>query len=194
MAQVFVDAFAGRFGVESTVPPEAGARIASLLRNEIIGPTRENAPLLRQSGAMSMKLVAPLLVLAAACVPGTALAGERMFGFEMEKTFSGQTLDGIYDNGSFFSETYFEDGSIRYHDVDGADSGQWSVEDDTFCTFYESSPGACFFVERDGANCFTFFQALEGEDGSLVPDSAWTSRGWQRGADSTCDTPPGAEV
>jgi len=189
-----VDAFAGLFGVESSVPPEAGARIASLHRNEIIGPTRKNAPFLRQSGGMSMKLVAALLVLAAVPAPGVALAGERMFGFEMEKTFSDQTLDGIYDNGSFFSETYFEDGSIRYHDIEGADSGQWSVEDDTFCTFYESSSGACFFVERDGENCFTFFLALEGDGGALVPDTSWTSRGWRRGAESTCDTPPGAEI
>ena len=49
--------------------------------------------------------------------------------------------------------------SIRYHDVNGADSGEWSVKDDTFCTFYEGQEGACFFVERDGANCFTFFEA-----------------------------------
>ena len=176
------------------MPPETGARFASLPRNQIIGPTRKNAPLLRQSGAMSMKLVTSLVVLAAVGGAGPSLAGERMFGFEMEKAFAGQTLDGIYDNGSFFSETYFEDGSIRYHDIQGADSGQWSVEDDTFCTFYESSSGACFVVERDGENCFTFFQALEGDDGRPVPDTTWTSRGWRRGADSTCDTPPGAEV
>ncbi len=141
-----------------------------------------------------MNLRTPATILALLIAPAAALAGERMFGFEMEKTFSGRTLDGVYENGSFFSETYFEDGSIRYHDIEGADSGQWAVEDDTFCTFYESAAGACFFVERDGENCFTFYQALEGDGGRLVPDTEWTSRGWRRGADSTCDTPPGAEI
>lgn len=143
---------------------------------------------------MSMNLRAATAILAGLALPAPAIAGERMFGFEMEKAFSGQTLDGIYEDGSFFSETYFEDGSIRYHDVQGADSGQWSVEDDTFCTFYESSSGACFFVERNGDNCFTFFEAVEGDGGRLEPGKTWTSRGWRRGEDSTCDTPPGAEI
>ncbi len=141
-----------------------------------------------------MNLLAPAAILAFLAAPVSASAGERMFGFEMEKTFSGQTLDGVYENGSFFSETYFEDGSIRYHDVEGADSGQWSVEEDTFCTFYEAASGACFFVERDGDNCFTFFQAVEGDGSGLVPSPTWTSRGWKRGTESTCDTPPGAEI
>jgi len=162
--------------------------------NEIIGRIRKNAQLLRQSRAMSMNLRFSAALIALAALPASAVAGERMFGFEMEKTFSGQTLDGIYENGSFFSETYFEDGSIRYHDVQGADSGAWSVEDDTFCTFYEGAAGACFFVERDGDNCFTFFQAVEGEGGAMAPSRTWTSRGWRRGAESTCDTPPGAEI
>ena len=143
---------------------------------------------------MSMSLRAAMMILALVAATPPAAAGERMFGFEMEKTFSGQTLDGIYENGSFFSETYFEDGSIRYHDVQGADSGEWSVEEDTFCTFYEAASGACFFVERDGDNCFTFFQAVAGDGGKMVPSADWTSRGWRRGEDSTCDTPPGAEI
>ncbi len=144
---------------------------------------------------MSMKLARVLasgLALVAMLAP--AVAAERMFGFEMEKTFSGMTLDGIYDNGSFFSETYFEDGSIRYHDSEGADSGAWSVENDTFCTFYEGANGACFVVVREGGNCFTFYVAIEDESGNAAPDSVWTSRGWRRGEESTCETPPGAEI
>jgi hypothetical protein len=141
-----------------------------------------------------MKLLAAFLaVLAPAVAPG-ASAGERMFGFELEKAFAGYTFDGIYDDGAFFSETYYEDGSIRYHDVNGADSGEWSIEGDTFCTFYEASQGACFFVERDGENCFTFFEAVEGDGGGLKPNDTWTSRAWNREAESTCTTPPGAEI
>lgn len=143
-----------------------------------------------------MKLVTPLAsaILLIFAQPLTAAAAERMFGFEMERAFSGHTFDGIYDDGAFFSETYFEDGSIRYHDIDGADSGQWTVEGDTFCTFYEGAQGACFFVEREGANCFTFYEAVEGNDGSLSPSRTWTSRAWNRKSGSTCTTPPGAEI
>lgn len=137
----------------------------------------------------------PLLGAAALLLAASSAgASERMFGFEMEKTFAGFTFDGIYDDGAFFSETYFEDGSIRYHDVDGADSGQWSIEGDTFCTFYEGAQGACFFVERDGENCFTFYEAVEGEGGAPKASDTWTSRAWNRESDSTCETPPGAEI
>jgi hypothetical protein len=141
-----------------------------------------------------MKLLASLAAISLVLAVPAAGASERMFGFEMEKAFSGFTFDGIYDDGSFFSETYFEDGSIRYHDVDGADSGQWSVESDTFCTFYEDSQGACFFVEREGENCYTFYEAVEGEGGAPVASETWTSRAWNRDSDSTCVTPPGAEI
>ena len=141
-----------------------------------------------------MKLRPALAALPVLLAVLPAAASQRLFGFEMDKTFSGETFDGIYDDGAFFSETYFEDGSIRYHDIDGADSGQWSIESDTFCTFYENAQGACFFVERDGDNCFTFYEAVEGPDGSAKPNDSWTSRAWNRDADSTCTTPPGAEI
>ena len=55
-------------------------------------------------------------------------ASERLFGFEMEKTFSGQTFDGIYENGGFFSETYFEDGSIRSIKINGTTIPQAEIQ------------------------------------------------------------------
>ncbi len=140
----------------------------------------------------------PLLVfLVLAATFGAAEAGgsgQRMLGDEIRAALTGITLDGIYSDKLFFSETYFEDGLIRYHDVHGADSGEWTIEDDTFCTFYESLSGACFFVERDGDNCFSFFEAVEDENGALHPAPDWTSRGWNREKDSTCPTPPEAEI
>jgi hypothetical protein len=117
-----------------------------------------------------------------------------MVNHEMRLAFEGITLDGVYKDGLFFSETYFEDGLIRYHDVQGADSGEWTVEDDTFCTFYENQTGACFFVVRDGENCFSFFEAVEDERGGVFPADDWTSRGWNREMDPTCSSPPEAEV
>src|SRR6188474_336530 len=61
--QVFADVFVADFGIESPATPEAGAGIASKNRNESIGPTRKTAPLLRQSDALSMKLLATLAAL-----------------------------------------------------------------------------------------------------------------------------------
>lgn len=139
--------------------------------------------------------VASLFLMAVAMVPPVqASAGRRMVADEITKAFEGVTLDGIYQDGLFFSETYFEDGLIRYHDVYGADSGEWTVEDNTFCTFYETQSGACFYVERDGDNCFTFFEAVEDDNGESHPAAEWTSRGWNRDKDSTCPTPPEAEI
>jgi hypothetical protein len=128
--------------------------------------------------------------LAAILAAPQATAGERVAERDIASLLSGVTLDGIYNNGAFFTETYKEDGSVRYHDMDGADSGQWSVKDGKFCTFYEQQEGACFFVERDGDNCFTFFVPDEAGGANAGPARDWTSRGWDRSKPSTCPTAP----
>jgi hypothetical protein len=127
-------------------------------------------------------------------VASAAAAGEHLHGFEIRRALSGVTLDGIYHDGTFFSETYNEDGTIRYHDRDGADSGHWEVVRDTFCTYYDSQQGACFYVDSDGANCFTFYQAVEGTSRRATPVDAWNSRGWNREQQATCPKPPAAEI
>lgn len=124
----------------------------------------------------------------------TAEAGQSMAAAEIEETFRGITLDGVYNDGTFFSETYFDDGSIRYHDAFGADSGDWWVRGDMFCTFYEMQQGSCFFVVREGDNCFTFFEPERGPGGEIVPRENWTSRGWNREDDATCVKPPEAVI
>jgi len=141
----------------------------------------------RRRGAVLVFLAAAL----AAAIP--AAAGERMAADEIEKALSGITLDGVYANGTFFSESYNADGTIRYHDPDGADSGEWSVQDGRFCTFYESAQGACFFVERDGANCFTFYEG-DGEGEDAKPKADWTSRGWNRDLPPTCPKAPEVQL
>lgn len=140
-------------------------------------------PLIR---AIALAGLAAVAVLVATPAP----AGERVLERDIAALLSGVTLDGIYNNGAFFSETYNEDGSVRYHDVDGSDSGQWSVQAGKFCTFYETQQGACFFVERDGANCFTFFVPDEAGGPDAGPAKEWTSRGWDRRKPATCPTAP----
>lgn len=146
-------------------------------------------------------VLAGLAVLLAMAAP--VIAGERMPEADIAKTFSGVTLDGVYATGAFFSESYNEDGTIRYHDVEGADSGEWSVQNGKFCTFYQDQQGACFFVERDGSNCFTFFEpedvtAPAPKDGTTPPEPGpkkdWTSRGWDRSHPSTCPKAPEVQL
>ncbi len=103
---------------------------------------------------------------------------------DIEATLGGATLDGTYFDGSYFTEAYHDDGTIRYWDAVSADSGEWSVQDGQFCTFYEGQEGACFTVERDGTNCFTFFE--KDPDTGAIDEKKWTSRGWIRGHDNTC--------
>ncbi len=159
---------------------------------------REIAPLLREKPVKSTdkRLVPPftpwragllaILLLAAFAAP--AAAGQSMSAAEIEATFGGATLDGIYFDGTYFTEAYHDDGTIRYWDAISADSGEWSVQDGQFCTFYQGQDGACFTVERDGSNCFTFFE--KDPDTGAIDPKKWTSRGWIRGQDNTCrDTP-----
>jgi hypothetical protein len=127
------------------------------------------------------------LVLTAILVAGgAAFANGRMDGKEIGRVFAGATLEGVYFDGSFFTEEYRRDGTIGYHDAEHEDAGRWSVRGDTFCTFYEDREGACFFVVRQGKNCFSFFEQKLGSDGTPVPREEWTSQGWLRSEPSTC--------
>jgi hypothetical protein len=139
-------------------------------------------------------LPAVVLAIIASLVALPAGAGERMKAAEIDKAFRGMTLDGVYSNGSFFTEVYNPDGSIRYHDATAADSGAWSVKNDMFCTFYEGKQGACFFVEREGANCFSFYEEDAASGGGGQARKQWTSRGWNRAEKSTCAEPVGATI
>jgi len=140
----------------------------------VIGSLRKTALFLseRRTKSIALPVTAAFAMILTAFA---ANAGQSMNGSEIEKTFRSVTLDGIYGDGRFFSETYFDDGTIRYHEADGADSGDWSVREDMFCTFYEGMEGGCFFVYREGANCFIFFAAVESAGGVLVPDDSLTA-------------------
>ncbi len=129
--------------------------------------------------------IAAAVVLAASPV---AMAQDRMGAEDLEAMLDGITLDGIYANGTYFTEAYHDDHTIRYWDANGADSGEWSIENGLFCTFYDSQQGACFAVQRDGDNCFSFFEMDRNDP--TGPLANWNSRGWNRARQSTCPSAP----
>ena len=139
--------------------------------------------------ARAFRLAAAAAAALAFLAGSLASAADKMSARDIEKTFNGMTLDGVYLNGEYFTEVYRDDGSIRYRDGYGADSGRWSVKNGQFCTFYDGQEGACFTVEREGANCFTFYEP-DPDTGKIDPDK-WTSRGWDRAkGKATCSTSP----
>ena len=131
------------------------------------------------------------LALAIATVP--AAAGERMNAEDLEQALSpaSRSTASIANGDLLLRELQCEDGTIRYHDPDRRGfSGEWSgSETGASAPSMKAPQGACFFVERDGANCFTF-TAAEEKDGRPVPQKDWASRGWDRTKPSTCPTAP----
>lgn len=107
---------------------------------------------------------------------------------EMRAAFGGKTLDGHYQGGRTFTETYRADGSLRYRDELRASNGHWSVTAGTFCTIYdEDSTGGCFRVHREGANCYEFYFVARTEEKAKEPGTpSWTARAWHTGEKSTC--------
>jgi len=140
------------------------------------------------STVQGFRRLALWLALSAMAAPAFA-AGTLLANDDLGRTFSGVTLDGVYKDGGFFSETYAADGTISYLDANGKADGTWSVKDGAFCTFYKKQEGSCFFVKQEGSNCFAFFEPKAGPSGSKVPREEWTSRGWNRANPSTCVEP-----
>ena len=142
----------------------------------------------------STKTLFAALLLLSLSAGERAQASEQMHGFELRRVFPGITLDGIYRDGSFFTETYDEDGTIRYHDANSADSGRWEIELDKFCTYYDSQKGGCFYVSSDGSNCFTFYHEVPGKSPRELETGAFDARGWNRDHPSTCPKAPEVEI
>ena len=134
-----------------------------------------------------------LLALMASCAAGGwAWADTRtqpwMTEAELRTTFGGQTIDGHYQSGRAFSETYGSSGRIDYKDTGRATKGRWSVVDGTFCTIYDDDPtGGCFRVMKQRPNCFEFYFVARTEDEASRPRNPdWTARGWLSTETSTC--------
>ncbi len=140
---------------------------------------------------LSFSLLGPWAVIAEAG-PDTAmppaLAG-WMSDERLVATFAGRSIDGAYENGDAFHESYAAGGSVTYRDGRRTSRGKWSVRAGTFCTIYDDDPsGGCYRVRQESENCFEFhFVArteVEAERDPRKPD--WTARGWFPDKPSTC--------
>lgn len=123
------------------------------------------------------------LLLAATPATPTALDGPALIS-----AFEGKTVAGAYGNGRPFRETYEAGGGISYWDPFGTATGQWSVKNNLFCTFYDGMDGACFRVEQIGNNCFDFYAAADTLEQAETPAAKprYTARGAATDAPSTC--------
>lgn len=126
--------------------------------------------------------VAAAMIIAGANIPARA---EVMNAATLEETFSGMSLIGIYEDGSWFSEIYAPDGSISYVDDQGHWFGEWHVSGTLFCTDYEGVEGVCLTAERISSNCFLFAPPppTKGQPPSDIPPVY----GWSALAPTTCE-------
>ncbi len=133
-------------------------------------------------------------------VAAVLLAGAEprpLTGAEIIAAFEGTTVTGTYADGMAFRESYATGGRISYWDPRGDFTGNWSVTNNLFCTFYDPKDsnaalnGGCFRVEKIGANCFDFLVAAQSNEEALDPKAkpSYTARGSVSGKPSTCPDP-----
>ena len=136
--------------------------------------------------ALSLALPLLLLVLAEG---GTRPPEARLLqGPEIITAFEGKTVAGAYRDGLAFRESYHAGGAIDYWDPRTVSTGQWSVINNLFCTFYTAMNGGCFRIVQVSANCFDFYAAADTERQALETGkrSDYTARGSVQGVASTC--------
>jgi hypothetical protein len=116
--------------------------------------------------------------------PPVALTGPEIIA-----TFEGKTVTGAYADGTAVRETYLVGGAIDYWDpLYGNRTGQWSIVNSLFCTFYDGMTGGCFRIERLSENCFDYFAQASSEQEALNPTDKprYTARAFIEGKPSTC--------
>ncbi len=113
---------------------------------------------------------------------------------DLETTFNGKTIAGLYPSGRAFVETFRRGGRVHYRDDLRRVSGQWTISSGNFCTFYEGdNTGGCYSVRRMGENCFEFYFISRSEGTRRRPEEpTWTAQAWLSDSPSTCVA--GAEV
>lgn len=113
---------------------------------------------------------------------------------DLDATFSGQTIAGLYPNGRGFVETFYQGGRVTYQDELRKVGGRWVVKAGTFCTIYDGdASGGCYSVRRTGDNCYEFYFIARTEEQARRPgEPTWTAQAWLSNKPSSCVA--GAEV
>lgn len=136
-----------------------------------------------------LTLLAALLLFAPAALATQSKLPVAMSGPEIISVFEGKTVSGVYADGMAVRESYLVGGNITYWDpFYGSRTGQWSVVNNLFCTFYDGMTGGCFRVERLSENCFDYLAQASSEQEALTPTDKprYTARAFIEGKPSTC--------
>lgn len=136
-----------------------------------------------------MTLNAALALLVPAALAAQGKSPVILMGPEIIAAFEGKTVSGVYADGTAVRETYLLGGAITYWDpFYGSRTGQWSVVNNQFCTFYDGMTGGCFRIERVSENCFDYLAQAASEQEALAPKEKprYTARAFIEGKPSTC--------
>ncbi len=138
----------------------------------------------------NLAIAVPLLFLAdVTTAPQPPTVKEKILsGPEIIAVFEGKTVAGAYGDGLAVKETYAVGGGISYWDPRGNDTGQWSVMNNLFCTFYSSMAGGCFRIVQVSDNCFDYYALTATAEEALNPKDrpSYTARASIQGVASTC--------
>lgn len=117
-----------------------------------------------------------------------------MSGEDIQRTFSGQALTGLYPSQRAWSETIGTDGTTDYREGANHWQGRWWVRGREFCFSYPPpGVGGCFRITQISANCYELYEHT-GEAGGdeMPPDIAdlWNGRMWHADRPTTCEARP----
>jgi len=124
---------------------------------------------------------------------------DRLTGKNLEDSYLGQTIDGIYKrprerSGTHeFTESFYADGTTYYREGDFTQEGRWYIENrNTVCFTYQGEDPAskaiahCFAIFESGT-CQYAYALNNMRNGKPIHPNAWTAKTLIQGDISTCD-------
>ena len=148
--------------------------------------------------------VAALSIIVAAMVTAMALASSSKVAQAQERPVTGRaltpdeasavlrgiTVEGEYDNGAAWTETFHRDGRSTYTDDGGTGTGTMRFAPPGVCFAYPDTTGltgGCFEVWRRGARCFDFY-GVANAAGPMDRRFGrfWSARAWTTGGREDC--------
>lgn len=100
--------------------------------------------------------------LAVAAIPALAAASsdDILSGEQLRNELGSHAIEGYYTNDKVhFVEIYLTSGRLSYKADNAADTGDWTIQGNTFCTMYDHIGGACWYVVKRSAKCYQFYSA-----------------------------------